>query len=60
MPSKITQNHIDVALHASAKSPMYKKFGAILMSPNGEIISVGYNRPINGITDDVKQCLLCG
>ena len=55
---KITQNHINKALDISKKSPVNKKFGALLIY-NGRIISKGYNYHRNWLTDNVSQCLLC-
>lgn len=55
---KITENQISDALNASRKSPMHKKFGAILIN-NGKIISVGYNYYKGSCTNNITQCLLC-
>ena len=54
---KITENQITYALNASRKSPMYKKFGAVLIH-NGKIISVGFNYYKGGCTNDITHCLL--
>ena len=55
---KITQEHINEALNLSKKSPVQKKFGALLIY-KGRIISRGYNYYRNSLTDNVSQCLLC-
>ena len=55
---KITDNQINEALEMSKKSPLTKKFGALLIY-NGKIISKGYNYYNNAFTDNVRQCLLC-
>jgi deoxycytidylate deaminase len=54
---KITENHIEAALHMSKKSPVQKKFGALLIY-RGKIISAGYNYYNNGITNNATQCIL--
>lgn len=57
---KITEEHIDIALQLSKKSPIQKKFGALLIY-NRKIISTGFNYHNGtgkGISDDVRYCLL--
>lgn len=54
---KITEEQIENALRISKKSPVHKKFGCLLIFKN-KIISEGYNYYNNGITDDVRYCLL--
>jgi deoxycytidylate deaminase len=55
--SKISEEHIYKALCESLKSPVNKKFGAVLIY-RGKIISSGYNYHNNSITNNIKQCLL--
>ena len=55
---RITDNHIETALHEARKSPVKKKFGAILIH-NGRIVSTGYNYYTSGLTDDARHYLLC-
>lgn len=57
---KITEEHIDIALKLIEKSPIKKKFGALLIY-NRKIISTGFNYHNGtgkGISDDVRYCLL--
>lgn len=55
--SKITNEHINVAIYESLKSPVHKKFGALLIY-RGKIISKGYNYHNNSISNNVRHCLL--
>ena len=55
--TKITQEHISKALTVSKKSPMNKKFGALLIH-KGKVVSIGYNYYDNVYKGDNTQCLL--
>ena len=54
---KITEEQIETALDISRKSPVQKKFGALLVY-RGRIISTGYNHYSDGLPSNIKQCLL--
>ena len=55
---KITEEQINEALEMSKKSPLIKKFGALLIY-NGKVVSKGYNYYNSAFTDNVRHCLLC-
>lgn len=54
---KITEEHINEAIRMSRKSPVNKKFGAVMIY-NGKIVSKGYNYYNKAISDNTKCCLL--
>jgi|SaaInlStandDraft_4_1057021.scaffolds.fasta_scaffold01355_5 deoxycytidylate deaminase len=54
---KFTKDQLEIALRASLKSPVQKKFGAVLIYKK-KIISVGYNYYCGGLPANPTQCLL--
>ncbi|AYV81592.1 MAG: hypothetical protein Harvfovirus43_14 [Harvfovirus sp.] len=53
----MTDYFIESAIAQALKSPMDKKYGAVLIH-RGKIISSGFNKYRRGMSSKVKDCIL--